>query len=203
MRAMLPEPISCRSVRAHRARTRTVCTAAVLAAACMALPARAQSTAAEPPPATDRWVPHARAAAAGAGEGSRWSLQFSPYSVHANPSSEHAHPIAFGARRSLGTDDFAGVSLFRNSFGQPSVYGFYGQRLHGGVPAMPRFYVEWTAGLMHGYVGERADEVPLNVRGVSPVFTLSPGWQITPQLSAQLNVIGTVAVMLQFDWRLR
>lgn len=164
----------------------------------LALPALAQTAG----PA-DRWVPHDRARAAGAEEGSRWSMQFSPYSVHANPSDEHKHPLALGLRRSLGTDDFVGASLFRNSFGQPSAYAFYGQRLHGGVPALPRFYVEWTAGLMHGYVGERADEVPLNVRGVSPVFTISPGWQINSQLSGQINVIGTVAVMLQFDWRFR
>lgn len=151
----------------------------------------------------ERWVPDARAAAAGAGEGSVWSLQVSPLSVHANPKSDHAHPVAIGVRRALGPVDFVGASAFRNSFGQPSAYVAYGQRLHGGVPALPRFYVEWTAGLMYGYVGERADEVPFNVRGFAPVFTISPGWQFTPQLSAQVNVIGSVALMLQFDWRFR
>jgi hypothetical protein len=204
---MQPVPMSChpsraRRARAHVAREATVL-GAVLCASALAPPALAQTATPAAPASAERWVPHERALAAGTVEGSRWSAQFSPFSVHANPSSDHAHPVAFGLRRSLGTDDFVGASLFRNSFGQPSVYGFYGQRLHGGVPALPRFYVEWTAGLMHGYVGDRSDEVPLNVRGVSPVFTISPGWQISPQLSAQVNVIGTVAVMLQFDWRLR
>jgi hypothetical protein len=149
----------------------------------------------------ERWEPPPAAREAGVKPGSAWSVQFSPVSVHANPSEDHAHPLALGLRRAQGPSDFVGGSVFRNSFGQPSAYAFYGQRLYGGVPALPKFYVEWTAGLMYGYVGERAKEVPLNVRGFSPVFTLSPGWQITPQWSTQLNVIGTVAVMWQFDWR--
>jgi hypothetical protein len=151
--------------------------------------------------ADDRAQPSPAARDAGVQAGSAWSAQFSPGTWHANYSAEHVHSVAFGVRYSRSGDDFYGLSLFRNSFGQPSAYALYGQRLHGGVPALPKFYVEWTAGIMYGYVGEKSQEVPLNVRGLSPVFTISPGWQITPQLSGQLNVIGTVAVMLQFDWR--
>lgn len=153
--------------------------------------------------ADDRWQPSQAARDAGVQPGSAWSAQFSPGTWHANYKPEHAHSVAAGLRYARPGDDFYGLSLFRNSFGQPSAYVLYGQRLHGGVPALPKFYVEWTAGLMYGYVGERAKEVPLNVRGFSPVFTISPGWQITPQLSGQLNVIGSVAVMLQFDWRFK
>jgi hypothetical protein len=151
----------------------------------------------------ERWEPPPAARDAGVAPGSAWTLQFSPLTVHANPSPDHADPVALGLRRARGPHDFVGGSFFSNSFGQPSAYAFYGQRLYGGVPSQPKFYVEWTAGLMYGYVRDRADDVPLNVRGFSPVFTISPGWQLTPQLSAQLNLIGTVAVMLQFDWRFR
>lgn len=150
-----------------------------------------------------RYQPDERAAAAGVTEGSPWSLHLSPGTWHANPSEDHRHSVGLGLRRAIDARQFVGVNAFSNSFGQPSAYAMYGQRLHGGVPAVPKLYLEWTAGLMYGYVGERADEVPLNVRGFSPVFTLSPGWQISPSLSAQLNVIGTVAVMLQLDWRFR
>ncbi len=154
-------------------------------------------------PLPDRFVPDAGGRAAGLVEGSPWSLHLSPGTWHSNPSDDHRHSTGLGLRRALDGRQFIGFNAFSNSFGQPSAYAMYGQRLHGGVPALPRFYTEWTAGLMYGYVGDRADEVPLNVRGFSPVFTLSPGWQFTPNLSVQLNVIGTVAVMLQVDWRFR
>lgn len=151
----------------------------------------------------DRFVPDEGGRAAGLQEGSPWSLHVSPATWHANYKPEHAHSFGVGLRRALDGRQFVGANWFKNSFGQPSAYVMYGQRLHGGVPAVPKLYVEWTAGLIYGYVGERAKEVPLNVRGLSPAFTLSPGWQFTPQFSAQLNVIGSVAVMLQFDWRFR
>ena len=151
----------------------------------------------------ERFVPDEGGRAAGLREGSPWSLHVSPATWHANYKPDHAHSFGIGLRRALDGRQFVGANWFKNSFGQPSAYAMYGQRLHGGVPALPRFYVEWTAGLIYGYVGERADEVPLNVRGLSPAFTLSPGWQFTPEFSAQLNVIGSVAVMLQFDWRFR
>ena len=154
-------------------------------------------------PWPSRYVPDERARAAGVAEGSVWSLHLSPGTWHANPSDDHRHSTGLGLRRAIDARQFVGINAFSNSFGQPSAYAMYGQRLYGGVPALPKLYLEWTAGLMYGYVGDRADEVPLNVRGFSPVFTLSPGWQISPQLSAQLNVIGTVAVMLQLDWRFR
>lgn len=154
-------------------------------------------------PLPDRFVPDEGGRAAGLQEGSVWSAHLSPLTWHSNPSPDHVHSVGLGLRRALDGRQFLGVNAFSNSFGQPSVYAMYGQRLHGGVPAVPKFYVEWTAGLIYGYVGDRSDEVPLNVKGLSPAFTLSPGWQFTPQFSAQLNVIGTVAVMVQFDWRFR
>lgn len=164
-------------------------------------PPAGEASAIRPGAWPSRFVPDDFARAAGLRESSVWSLQFSPGTWHANPSPDHAHSAAIGLRRALGPTTFLVGSLFSNSFGQPSAYAGYGQRLYGGVPGQPKFYVEWTAGLIYGYVRDRADEVPLNVKGLSPAFTLSPGWQFTPQLSAQLNVIGTVAVMLQLDWR--
>lgn len=132
----------------------------------------------------------------------QWTFSWSPLSVHFSPSDEHKHSIALGLRRALGGPAFAGGAFFTNSFGQPSAYAHYGQRLYGGVPSRPAFYVEWSVGLMYGYVRDRADDVPMNVRGFSPVFLLSPGWQLTPRTSVQLNLAGTAAVMLQIDHRI-
>jgi hypothetical protein len=132
----------------------------------------------------------------------QWTFSWSPLSVHFSPSDEHKHSVALGLRRALGGPAFAGGAFFTNSFGQPSAYAHYGQRLYGGVPSRPPFYVEWSVGLMYGYVRDRADEVPMNVRGFSPAFLLSPGWQLTPRTSIQLNLAGTAAVMLQIDHRI-
>jgi hypothetical protein len=132
----------------------------------------------------------------------QWSFSWSPLSLHFSPSEEHKHSVAFGLRQAQGGRGFVGGAFFTNSFGQPSGYVHYGQRYYGGVPSQPRLYVEWSAGLMYGYVRDRADDVPMNVRGFSPVFLLSPGWQLTPRTSVQLNMAGTAAVMLQFDHRI-
>jgi hypothetical protein len=131
-----------------------------------------------------------------------WSLNWSPLSLHYSPSEEHKHSVAIGLRRAEGGPGFFGGAFFTNSFGQPSAYAHYGQRYVGGVPALPRLYVEWSAGLMYGYVRDRTDDVPLNVRGFAPLFLISSGWQLTPRSSVQLNLAGTAAVMLQFDHRL-
>jgi hypothetical protein len=132
----------------------------------------------------------------------QWSFSWSPISFHYSASEEHKHSVAVGMRRAEGGPGFFGGALFTNSFGQPSAYAHYGQRYVGGVPALPRLYVEWSAGLMFGYVRDRLDDVPLNVRGFAPLFLLSSGWQLTPRSSVQLNLAGTAAVMLQFDHRL-
>lgn len=130
------------------------------------------------------------------------TFSWSPLSVHFSPSEEHKPSVAAGVRWALGGPGFGGGAFFTNSFGQPSAYAFYGQRYNGGIPAQPRVFVEWSVGLMYGYVRDRADEVPMNVRGFSPVFLLSPGWQFSPRSSVQLNVAGTAAIMLQFNHRI-
>lgn len=174
--------------------------------------AQAQAPSQAPAASERRWPwdgwpetfePDAGGRAAGLVSGSPWSLSFSPLTWHSNYKADHADSVGIGLRRALDGRQFVGLNAFNNSFGQPSAYAMYGQRLYGGVPAAPKFYVEWTAGMLYGYVGERAKEVPLNVRGFSPAFTLSPGWQFTPQLSAQANIIGSVAIMVQLDWRFK
>ena len=132
----------------------------------------------------------------------QWSLSWSPASVHYAPTDEHKHSVAIGLRRAEGGPGFFGGAFFTNSFGQPSAYANYGQRYYGGIPALPKAYVEWSAGLMYGYVRDRLNDVPLNVRGFAPLFLISPGWQLTPRTSVQLNLAGTAAIMLQIDHRL-
>jgi hypothetical protein len=45
--------------------------------------------------------------------------------------------------------------------------------------------------------------VPFNHNGFSPGLVLSVGWQFTPAYSAQVNVLGTSALMFQFGMGFR
>ena len=46
-------------------------------------------------------------------------------------------------------------------------------------------------------------KVPLNYRGFSPVGVVSMGWQFTPTYSAQVNLLGSAALMFQVSASLR
>jgi hypothetical protein len=63
--------------------------------------------------------------------------------------------------------------VFSNSFGQPSAYAFAGQRYLDPF-GFENWYLQWTAGLLYGYVGEYEDKVPLNYKGFSPGIRTQP-----------------------------
>ena len=132
----------------------------------------------------------------------QWRIVVSPYTQHWRPSDEHRHVWAFGAERAGPDGRFWGLSYFTNSFGQPSAYAFIGQR-YSGVLGQPSMYVQWSGGIMYGYTGKYQSKVPLNVRGFSPGFVPSLGFQITPRTSLQYNLLGDAGVMFQVthDWR--
>jgi len=91
-----------------------------------------------------------------------------------------------------------GGTYFSNSFGQPSAYVYGGQRLEN-FSDYRQFFAQWTAGVIYGYKGEFKDKVPFNHGGFSPGVVLSLGWQFTPTYSAQVNLLGNSALMLQFS----
>jgi hypothetical protein len=64
-------------------------------------------------------------------------------------------------------------------------------------------YWQWSAGLLYGYKGAYKDKVPLNYKAFSPGAVVSIGWQFDPQLSAQINAVGTAGLMLQFAYDFR
>ena len=53
------------------------------------------------------------------------------------------------------------------------------------------------------YKGQYENKVPLNYKGFSPVGVVSMGWQFTPTYSAQVNLLGSSAVMFQVSASLR
>lgn len=127
----------------------------------------------------------------------------SPYTVHYSYDEHHKYVWALGLERQLADSRLFGASYFTNSFGQPSGYVYGGQRLMGGFTDYPKLYAQWTAGLLYGYRGEYKDKVPFNHNGFSPGLVLSVGWQFTPAYSAQVNVLGTSALMFQFGMGFR
>lgn len=120
----------------------------------------------------------------------------SPYTFHYSRDSAHRPVRMIGLERQRTDGIVWGGTFFSNSFGQPSVYVYGGERLNG-WSEFDQLFAQWTAGVLYGYKGEYKDKVPLNYNGFSPGLVLSVGWQFTPSYSAQVNVLGNSALMFQ------
>lgn len=123
-----------------------------------------------------------------------WDVRFSPYTVHYHPSDEHKWVVLLGAEKGLGGNWLAGGVVFSNSFGQPSVYVYGGQRFVNPF-GFENWYVQWTAGLLYGYVGEYEDKVPFNHNGFSPGFIPLIGYQFNKYVYGELGFLGTAGLM--------
>ena len=124
---------------------------------------------------------------------------FSPLTLHFSASNEHKNVLLLGASRVQGDGTVISGAVFSNSFGQPCVAVQVGQRyLH--PFGRDRWYWQWTAGPVYGYVAPYNHKVPLNYKGLSPVFIPSAGYQLTDKLSAQFTLLGNSALMLQLAY---
>jgi hypothetical protein len=123
-----------------------------------------------------------------------WELTFSPYTVHFHPSDDHKPVVALGLLKALEGNWNAGASVFSNSFGQPSVYVFVGQRYVNPF-GWDKWYLQWNAGILYGYVGEYKDKVPFNYKGFSPGFLPSIGYQFSDRVYGELDLLGNSALM--------
>ncbi|MDC8786603.1 ABC transporter ATP-binding protein [Roseateles koreensis] len=174
---------------------RTVSTASLSALLLSQSPAQAANDASETPPPAEM----------GRFEGpSHWRLVGSPYTLHYHPSPEHRHVWALGAEKQWDdTQWLAGASYFSNSFGQPSAYAYVGKRYPGAFGyAPPNVFVQWSAGLLYGYVGKFKDKVPFNHGGFSPGLLATVGWQFSPKNGVALHALGDAGLMLQFSHEL-
>lgn len=95
-------------------------------------------------------------------------------------------------------DRFCGLSLFKNSFGQPSHYLYAGQKFNR-VLGVQRLFAEVTAGMLYGYVEPYENKVPLNFNGFSPAIIPSIGYQLSLQDALQIQILGTAGIMLTFS----
>lgn len=125
----------------------------------------------------------------------------SPYTHHWTPSEEHKPVRAVSVSRLLPNTRFCGLSLFTNSFGQPSAYAFAGKYWPSPIASMPNVYVSLSGGIMYGYVGRFKNKVPLNVGGFSPVIVPAVGYRFNARTAIEMQILGTAAVMFGATWR--
>ena len=127
--------------------------------------------------------------------GQSHSVYLSPYTYHWRFSEEHTNVAAAVLKRHLPNDRFCGFSLFRNSFGQPSIYVFTGWEWDMPWSRYPRLHASVSAGIMYGYVGEYRRKVPLNIAGFSPAIVPAIGYRLSDNTSMEVQILGTAALM--------
>lgn len=132
-----------------------------------------------------------------AGQGNVLRLQLSPYTYHFTPDSEHKDVLMVGLEREHPDAKLDGITLFRNSFGQDCVYIYPWGGVYRSIGGIKPLSFKWTAGLLYGYTAPYEDKVPLNYKGFSPGVILALAYEFMPGWSAQLNMLGTAAVMFQ------
>jgi len=126
------------------------------------------------------------------------SIMYSPYTHHYSKSAEHRYVWMVGVERERGDGRLSGITYFSNSFGQPSAYIFPWGQSYRNIGGIPGLFAKWSGGLLYGYVEPYENKVPLNVNGFSPAIIPSIGYE-KQGYSAQLNLLGTAGLMLQFN----
>lgn len=154
-----------------------------------ATPVSAQTAA--PAPTTTDWL----------GPG-HWRAALSPFSLHFRYNPEHRYVWAVGVERQRDDDWLAGVSYFRNSFGQPSSYTYIGKRFPN-LLDQPELFAQVSGGILYGYRGKYKTKVPLNYNGFSPGALVSLGWQFNERHAATIHLLGDAGLMVQLSWDLR
>ena len=135
-------------------------------------------------------------------DGDYWRLVGSPYTYHFSNDPDHEAVYAIGLERQRSDKWLWGGTYFSNSFGQPSVYLYVGQR-YGKLFDVDQLFAQWSAGLLYGYKEPYEDKVPFNYNGFSPGAVFSLGWQFTREFSMQANLLGTAALMIQLSYDFR
>ncbi len=132
-------------------------------------------------------------------DGDRIFFQYSVYNKHWTENPEHVnrnHLLNFTIEsnydRVWGADKtLFGFAQFKNSFGQPSQYLYWGQRWD----FNDYLYVKVSAGLLHGYKGKYRDKIPFNKLGVAPAILPTLGVRYK-DVSLEAIILGNSALMV-------
>ena len=126
-------------------------------------------------------------------------LQFSPYTHHFSPSEDHKNVVMIGLEREYPNGKLDGVTLFSNSFGQPSIYIYPWGATYREIAGIKHLSFKWTAGLLYGYKEPYENKVPLNYKGFSPGLIPALAYEFMPGWSGQLTILGTAGLMFQIS----
>lgn len=137
-----------------------------------------------------------------------WELLIGPFAFHWHNNDKYKHVYLLGIERScpeqpLWSHSDAtlwGFSAFKNSYGQPSAYAYYGYRWDNlfGYPAL---YAKLTGGIIYGYKYPYEDKVPFNHNGFGLAIIPSLGYRVTPFDAVQINVLGAAGLIFTYHRR--
>ena len=126
-------------------------------------------------------------------------LQFSPYTHHFTYDSEHSDVVMVGVEREYPNAKLDGITLFSNSFGQPTVYVYPWGGIYRAIGGIQPLSFKWTAGLLYGYKPPYENKVPYNHDGFSPAAIVALAYELPSGWSVQANLLGLAAVMFQIN----
>ena len=137
-------------------------------------------------------------------DGDSFAVQYGFYTKHRSYSPEHVDrnqlvnlEILSNYDRVWGGDKtLFGVAIFKNSFGQPSQWLYWGQQWD----FNPYVYAKVTAGLLHGYKGKYRDKIPFNKAGVAPGIIPSIGLRYKG-VTFETILLGTNALMFAVGYQ--
>jgi hypothetical protein len=128
----------------------------------------------------------------------KYTLMLSPYTRHFNPEPTHRPVFLVGIEREHPNAKLDGVVLFRNSFGQPSIYVYPFGGVYKSIFGIDKLSFKWTGGLIYGYKGEFKDEIA-NYKGIAPAIVPGLTYEFKDRWSAQVNLLGAAAVQIQLN----
>lgn len=128
----------------------------------------------------------------------QWTLTFSPLVYHWKYDPDHKPAFIFALERRVAGNRFCGLSLFRNSFGQPAAYAYVGQRWDD-VLGLPQLSIKLAAGVIYGYTGQYEDKVPFHWNGFFPAVAPALVYQVDARDSLDLLLLGTAAVAFAYS----
>lgn len=131
--------------------------------------------------------------------GMRLEWQMSPFTYHYSFSDEHKPVFMVGLEREHANGKLDGVTYFSNSFGQDCVYIYPWGGVYKSIYGIDHLSFKWTAGLLYGYKAPYENKVPLNFNGYSPGAVIALAYEFKPGWSAQINALGTAALMFQLN----
>lgn len=144
---------------------------------------------------------------------SGWMFGYAPFDWHFSDAKKendfepdeqkHAYVWLIQAEKELDERHIAGFAYFKNSFGQPSQYAYYGWRFRP-FDSVPGLFFKITGGVIHGYKFPYNKKIPFNNKhGWGLTAIPAVGYDFNKNWGGQINVLGNAGVMFQLNYTVR